>query len=751
MVFVCKKLIQTAPSKASRHLLEHPHLREKKMRQIHSPFALIVLAAAVGQAYAQSNITPVLSKISEEVKADDVQLPAVTITTGTRSAKSVDKIPGAVNVVSKDELAHTLALTDDATSVLARTVPGYAESSQAMANAGENLRGRVALRLLDGVPQGSPLREGSRSASFTDMGLVGRIEVINGPSASEGIGAAGGIINYISKVPTKMGDEFTLVSRYTTQFQDDSAGWKLGLNYAHKDDTYDLLVGISQIERGMSYDANGRRQGMNSSGSVLDSTANNYFAKGGFNFGANKEQRLQLTASSFKILGKGNYMALDGDRDTGETNTSQRGQPLGAKTEFNDFKQVNLSYKNDEFIGGTLTADAYLADQAMRFVAELDSPAKQDPLFAPVGTLIEQSEIDSRKKGLRTSWTRQDIMGINGMELRTGLDLVQDTAEQRLALTNRTWAPPVKYSSVAPYLQISYDIGMLTLSGGYRKEGGQLLVDTFTTVWANNRSLVEGGTRDYTADLPNIGAILRLPQGWSVFASYGKGFTLPNVGIALRNINRPNVKIVDVDGLEAVVVDNTEIGFNWRGSMGSLGASSYHSKSDLGASLSISPVTNDFVLNRAPVDITGFEFSGGVNFNKQWKASALYSQIRGKTSYSSSGGSLDKEMGVLDINPDKFGLSVTWKPVEKSEITLGATRLFSRDLNVGRNNEEHTTGYTLFDLGSNYDFGKYGRLSLGVENLENRQYILSWSQLPGFKNFFAGRGRVISISHEIKF
>jgi len=751
MVFVCKKLIQTAPRKASRHLLEHPHLREKKMRQIQSPFALIVLAAAIGQAYAQSNITPVLSKIGEEVKADDVQLPAVTITTGTRSAKSVDKIPGAVNVVSKDELAHTLALTDDATSVLARTVPGYAESSQAMANAGENLRGRVALRLLDGVPQGSPLREGSRSASFTDMGLVGRIEVINGPSASEGIGAAGGIINYISKVPTKMGDEFTLVSRYTTQFQDDSAGWKLGLNYAHKDDTYDLLVGISQIERGMSYDANGRRQGMNSSGSVLDSTANNYFAKGGFNFGANKEQRLQLTASSFKILGKGNYMALDGDRDTGETNTSQRGQPLGAKTEFNDFKQVNLSYKNDEFIGGTLTADAYLADQAMRFVAELDSPAKQDPLFAPIGTLIEQSEIDSRKKGLRTSWTRQDIMGINGMELRTGLDLVQDTAEQRLALTNRTWAPPVKYSSVAPYLQLSYDIGMLTLSGGYRKEGGQLLVDTFTTVWANNRSLVEGGTRDYTADLPNIGAILRLPQGWSVFASYGKGFTLPNVGIALRNINRPNVKIVDVDGLEAVVVDNTEIGFNWRGSMGSLGASSYHSKSDLGASLSISPVTNDFVLNRAPVDITGFEFSGGVNFNKQWKASALYSQIRGKTSYSSSGGSLDKEMGVLDINPDKFGLSVTWKPVDKSEITLGATRLFSRDLNVGRNNEEHTTGYTLFDLGSNYDFGRYGRLSLGVENLENRQYILSWSQLPGFKNFFAGRGRVISISHEIKF
>ena len=33
---------------------------------------------------------------------------------------------------------------------------------------------------------------------------------------------------------------------------------------------------------------------------------------------------------------------------------------------------------------------------------------KQDPLFAPLGTLWEQSEIDSHKKGIRTSWTRSE-------------------------------------------------------------------------------------------------------------------------------------------------------------------------------------------------------------------------------------------------------------------------------------------------------------------------------------------------------
>src|SRR5687768_11774315 len=119
------------------------------------------------------------------------------IVTGTRVPKSVDKIPGAITVIGEAELAHTAAVTMDATAVLARTIPGYSESSQAMSNTGENLRGRIALRLFDGVPQGSPLREGTRNGTFTDMGIISRIEVINGPSALEGVGASGGIINYI--------------------------------------------------------------------------------------------------------------------------------------------------------------------------------------------------------------------------------------------------------------------------------------------------------------------------------------------------------------------------------------------------------------------------------------------------------------------------------------------------------------------------------------------------------------------------
>ena len=723
------------------------------MRQARRTLELALLAAAIGSAYAQ---TPAPAAAAQpEAKKDEVQV--ITITTGTRSAKAIDKIPGAVTVVSQQEVAHTLALTEDATAVLARTVPGYAESSQAMSNTGENLRGRIALRLLDGIPQGSPLREGTRNGTFTDMGLIGRVEVISGPSASEGIGAAGGIINYITKVPTKPGNEFTLLSRYSTQFEDDSAGWKLGANFAHKSEKYDLLVGISHIDRGISYDGNGRRIGMNTSGSTSDSKADNLFVKGGFNFGAGNEQRLQVMATSFKIEGKGNYRQVDGDRATGVTNTSERPGLFGTLSELNDFKQGSVSYSHANLYGGVFTLDVYSADQAMRFLAE-DGADRQDPLIAPVGTLIDQSEIRSKKEGLRTSYARQDAFNVRGLELRGGLDLTKDKADQRLALTDRLWVPPMNYTSTAPWLQASYDIGPVTLSGGYRREDGELKVDSYTTVFFRNRSAVEGGTLSYTANLPNIGAIWRLPAGWSVYASTGKGFTLPNLGIPLRNVSVPGQSVSGILDLKAIIVKNDEVGFNWRGAMGSLSGSYYHSVSEVGQSLSIDPVTNDFILNRVPVDIKGFELSGEWKASRTLKANALYSRIRGKTQFFAGGG-LQRPMGVNDINPDKFGVSGTWNPTAQSSVTLGATTLMSRDLSASqvRPNatvatfEEHTKGYTLIDLGATYDLGRYGQFTLGIENLTDKQYILSWSQVPGFRNFWAGRGRMVSVSHELKF
>lgn len=727
------------------------------IKPLTTAIGLALLATAV-PAFAQENGR-------EEDKATTLDN---VIVTGTRTPVAIEKVPGAVTLVTPEQVQRNLTLTEDATAVLARMVPGYSESSQAMSNSGETLRGRIALRLFDGVPQGSPLREGNRNGTFTDMGVIGRIEVINGPSAAEGIGGAGGVINYISKNPEVDGHQTTVSTRYGTQFKDDSAQSKIGLTHTYRGDAADFLVSGAYIDRGISYDGNGRRIGMNTSGSLADSYSKNLFLKAGYNFGEGQAQRIQATYSKFSINGKANYIQVEGCRydpvtcPVPTTNTSEKGQIAGSLAEFNDFEQVAVKYTNADFFGGELSVDAYWADQAMRYIPENGSDRQLVKPAPPEEERIwDQSEIVSDKKGLRLGYGYGDLAGVEGLRLRAGIDLVEDTAAQRLALTNRVWVPPMEYKSLAPYAQLSWDIGPVTLDAGVRREDGELSIDSYVTTAYRDHTPVQGGTLDYKATMPNFGAIWRINDEFSVFASYSEGFGIANVGIPLRNIqaNSPCKAVSCVADLQPLITENREIGFNWRGARGQFGASVYKSESEFGSSLSVDPETDDFVLTRAPVEIKGFEFNSAWTFNEQFRGTLLYSRIRGQTTYH-TGSPLAKEMGILDISPDKVTAALTWTPNDRFDATLGVTRTFSRDLRetwvspVNGNtyvNEEDTYGYALWDLTANYDLGRYGKLSVGIENLLDKQYVLTWSQLPGWQNYWSGRGRMFSISHTFKF
>jgi iron complex outermembrane receptor protein len=723
------------------------------------------LTAAISAILLTGAIAPAFAQDQEKDKATTLDQ---VIVTGTRTPVAIEKVPGAVTLVTAEQVQRTLNLTEDATAVLARTVPGYSESSQAMSNSGETLRGRIALRLFDGVPQGSPLREGNRNGTFTDMGVIGRIEVINGPSAAEGIGGSGGVINYLSKNPEVDGHQTTVSTRYGTQFKDDSAQKKVGVTHAWRGDAADVLVSGSYIDRGISYDGDGRRIGMNTSGSLSDSYSKNLFVKGGYNFGESQMQRIQASYSNFSINGKANYIQVEGCRfdpvncPVPTTNTSEKGEIAGSLAEFNEFEQVAVKYSHADFFGGDLSVDVYWADQAMRYIPENGTDRQLvKPAPAEADRIWDQSEIVSEKKGLRAGYGYQDLFAVEGLRLRAGMDLVKDTAQQRLALTNRTWVPPMEYESFAPYAQLSWDIGPVTLDAGLRREDGQLTIADYTTVAFRDNTPVQGGKLDYQATMPNFGAIWRINNEWSVFASYSEGFGIANVGIPLRNIqaNSPCKAVSCVADLEPLITENREVGFNWRGARGQLGMSYYQSESEFGSSLTVDPVTEDFILTRAPVDIEGFEVNSAWTFSEQFRGTLLYSRIRGQTQYH-NGSPLAREMGILDISPDKVTASLTWTPNDAFDATLGVTRTMSRDLTetwvspVNGNtygNEEDTYGYALWDLSANYDLGTYGKLSVGIENLFDKQYVLTWSQLPGWQNYWSGRGRMFSISHTIKF
>jgi iron complex outermembrane receptor protein len=119
-------------------------------------------------------------------------------------------------------------LADDPSAALATYIPGYAPSRQKMSSTGESLRGRNALILLDGVPQTNPLRGGMREGYMADTAIIERVEVINGASAMQGMGATGGIVNYITRSPKAEGTTHSINVRLASQLRHDSLDWKTG-------------------------------------------------------------------------------------------------------------------------------------------------------------------------------------------------------------------------------------------------------------------------------------------------------------------------------------------------------------------------------------------------------------------------------------------------------------------------------------------------------------------------------------------
>lgn len=718
----------------------------------HLTLAALLLSGVAMPAFAQAGSPPAAA--APDATNDDTA-PTV-IVTGTRSPKAVDKVAGAITVITPAEVQRSLTITEDATAILSRTVPGYSESNQTLNTLGETFRGRTALYLFDGIPQSTPLRDGSRNATFTDMGTIERIEVIGGASAAEGVGAAGGIINYISKRATQEGTHLGVTARFGTQFRDDSSQWKLGATIAHKSDGIDIFAAGSFLSRGVTYDANGRRIGLSASSSLADSKQYDLFLKVGHDFGDNGSQRIQATASWFYLKANGNYHYVAGvrppagtDQTTGIPDTAQPGPPtdpvtgqLLFKPDFNRFLQFALNYSNTNLFGGSLVLTGYYAKQEMRFPGD-NGVDKQDPRIS-TGVIFDQSEILSKKYGLRTSYTLNDFL-TKGFELRFGADFVHDQTQQYLAQTNRVWVPPMNYTGIEPYAQLSYDIGPVTLSGGWRHEDGRVKIADYTTTYYRNSVFVKGGTLKYNADLFNAGIIGRFGAGFSAFATYSEGFSLPNVGIPLRNVNTAGNSVNSLIGLEAVVFKNKEIGFNWRGGIGSFGISYYQSKSKNGSTYAVDPVTKDYVLNRRPINIFGFDVSGELRPTHDLRFNVVYSHVVGKTSAGNGIASpIETPLGVLNIAPDKLTATATWQFVPSvASVSLGSTSYFTRRLPAIN---EYTKGYTLFDLTANVKAGQVGTFSLGVENLFNRYYFLSSSQIDIFQNYFAGRGRTVSLT-----
>lgn len=183
--------------------------------------ALAILTALTQSAAAQD---------ASDNSNKDQEIEKITVT-ASRMDKSPSAIPNTVTIIDRLQLEEQFRTTKDLSTIIGNLAPSFSPSRQKMSNTGETLRGRPPLIMIDGVPQSNPLRSGGREGQTIDPAMIERIEIIHGANAMHGLGAQGGIINYITKKPSGH-NEHVVSFDVTVPDSMKSNGMSFGTSYA---------------------------------------------------------------------------------------------------------------------------------------------------------------------------------------------------------------------------------------------------------------------------------------------------------------------------------------------------------------------------------------------------------------------------------------------------------------------------------------------------------------------------------------
>jgi iron complex outermembrane recepter protein len=334
-----------------------------------------------------------------------------------------------------------------------------------------------------------------------------------------------------------------------------------------------------------------------------------------------------------------------------------------------------------------------------------------------------------------------------------------DRTAQTLLQTGREWVPQTDFRSIAPFVQGNLKLldGKLRLAGGARYEDVQLKVGDFRTLAFYGAAdpadpdqyepvAVAGGKPGFNELLWNGGVVVEPVAGLRAYASYNEGYTIADVGRILRGITAQGVDVDDFLSLEPVVSNNRELGVEWRRGPLEASASYWWSDSDLG-SLLRAGADGLFSVLRQPISLQGLDLS------LTWRTpleglsiGGAYAHVEGRTD-NDQDGDLESDLDGANIAPDRLNLHAQWQG-RRLSMRVAMRKHFKREFDGPLFQEaQDFGGYTLFDAFAGYRIGKH-RVTLGVQNLTDRQYITYYSDTLGASDtlrYFAGRGRTFTL------
>lgn len=733
----------------------------------------LVIAALVSSALSSPLFAQQAPLPADEAAEGSEQI----VVTAARTILPPNALPLTIDVIGKDTLDQQIAISGSVTDAVATLTPSFSPTRQKLSGAGETLRGRSPLYAINGIPQSTPMRDGSRDGFTIDGFFVDRVELIYGSNALQGIGGTGGIVNQVTVGAPKeegLGGRFLLQGTADDDFSGDGIGGKVAGLVQYKAGRFDATVGAAWEKRGAFYDGEGRRIGLNlTQGETQDSRTLSLFARLGYELSSSA--RLDLIASRYELKGDGDYVAIAGNRLTGVPTSAVRGTPPG-EAAANRTESVALSLTDSDLGGGNFVSQIFFNRSRDTFGGEIAPIATfQDPAIAPVGTLFDQSQNRSRKLGAKFSYERA-VPGFEDLTVTIGFDALVDKTEQALIATGRRWVPPSDFRSLAPFGQANLKMfdGIVRLAGGVRWENVQIKIDDFrtlasTTFVACSATVttncgvstyggvdVAGGKPTFKDLLVNGGVIVEPWQGIRAYASYAEGFTVPDIGRITRAVNRTGIDIDNYLDISPIVSNNREIGVEVKRGPLDASATYFWSSSDKGQLLIARP-DRIFDVQRQRVEIQGLELNLRVALPIDGlKLGVGYAHLNGRYDSDSANpdGIVDTDLDGTNISPDRLNLNASYNKGPLSALVQ--TQFFLKRSFHGKANPDQRNnfgGYSVTDASIRYQTG-LGGLSLSVQNLFDKFYIdySSDTRLPTDNlAFFAGRGRTFTLGWDYRF
>ena len=699
--------------------------------------------SAVG--FQTDNQTIQVSGGIEQVAVSLKHLPTMLneiVVTSRRGDERKENLTSSITLVSPQTVNELQTINSNPADILAMSVPGLAVSSGSTSNWGQSLRGRQVLVLIDGVPQSTPLRNGSMDIRVIDPYAIERIEVIKGATSIYGNGAAGGIINYITKsnnAKKKFSSKTELATTGSIVNSEGSLGARMYQSFQGSAGKFDWITSGSFEQTGQMKDAEG-----DIIGPVYGLSNNeiyNAFAKLGFSF--SDKQRLQVSYNYFGSREKNDLMEVTGSIAEGRKTISVPGEQPGSAPGTRWNRNGLLKYSHQEIFGNqNLNVTAYLQDISTVFF--------YSTTFEGGG----QSTIQSSKSGLRLDLDApfslaQSVAG----NIAYGFDYLRDITSQPL-LDGRTWVPEMNMTSKAPFLQIQLNFfNDLVYNGGVRLENINIGVDDYATLKPYNAQTktfgesinVKGGDLNYNNVVFNSGLKYSRHRFFQPFVNFSQGFSIGDLGLVLRA-----ARVTDMANIqtEAVIVNNYEAGFASENRIFRVEASVFLSTSDLGSSFQ--EIDGFYTMLRLPERVHGFEIAADANLFDKLLAGASYSYVEGKRDMNKNGSFdniEDSYLGGERISPPKYTAYIKYNPLQNLQFRLdyigsGYRNRFERgDNGLFKTYEGEVKPYNIINFSSSFRMSPSTTLKAGIENVFNEDYFPTRAQWLMFDQYYTkGRG-----------